>query len=166
MMNVRDAAYVTVHDQPGGCAALAVRMAMNPATLNKKVDPHCQTHHMTIAEADRLMGLTHDHRILHALAANHSFACVALPKVGAAPVLDEINAVVREFSEYLGEVSKTVADNRVTADERRRCERELQDLIAHSSALLSLLQVTAPAGGMDGDGNVQPLRAATMRGPA
>lgn len=89
-MNVLDAAFDTVHDYPGGAGPLAERLTrlnkdgervpMSAAVLNSKVNPNTVTHHLTLPEADRLMGLTGDHRILFALANNHGYQ---LHKIGA-----------------------------------------------------------------------------------
>ncbi len=89
-MNVLDAAFDTVHDYPGGAGPLAERLMrlnkdgervpMSEAVLNSKVNPNTTTHHLSLAEADRLMGLTGDHRILFALANNHGYQ---LHKIGA-----------------------------------------------------------------------------------
>lgn len=89
-MNVLDAAFDTVHDYPGGAGPLAERLTrvnkdgdrvpMSEAVLNSKVNPNTTTHHITLAESDRLMGLTGDHRILYALANNHGYQ---LLKIGA-----------------------------------------------------------------------------------
>src|SRR5690606_4424393 len=76
-MNVIDAAYSTVHDYPGGAEALAARMGKSAAVLRSKVNPNTSTHHLTLAEADEILGKTRDLRMLHALAANHG--CVVLP---------------------------------------------------------------------------------------
>ena len=57
-MNIIDAAYNTVHDYPGGSSALATRMGIkSPAVLNSKVNPNTETHHLTLAEASKLMAL-------------------------------------------------------------------------------------------------------------
>ena len=65
-MNIHDAAHATVHDYPGGAASLAPRLGMVQAVLNSKVNPNTHTHHLTLAEAMRIMTMTGDHRILRA----------------------------------------------------------------------------------------------------
>src|SRR5690606_28847711 len=67
-MHVTDAAYATVHDYPGGAGSLAPRIGTSQAVLNSKVNPNTTTHHLTLAEAVKLMVLTGDKRILHAIA--------------------------------------------------------------------------------------------------
>jgi len=65
-MNTIDAAYHTVHDYPGGAEALAPRMGMSAAVLRNKVNPNNTTHHLTYAEAQRIVALTGDVRMLQA----------------------------------------------------------------------------------------------------
>ncbi|CAI3122360.1 hypothetical protein AO727_15800 [Acinetobacter baumannii] len=81
-MNILDAAYNTVHDFKGGANALASRMGIkSPAVLNSKVNPNTETHHLTLLEATKLMGITGDFRILQALCAEHSKAAIDLPNI-------------------------------------------------------------------------------------
>ena len=70
-MNVTDAADATVHDYPGGSESLAPRMGMSAAVLRNKVNPGNDRNHLSLSEADRLMRVTGDHRILQALADQH-----------------------------------------------------------------------------------------------
>jgi len=82
-MNITDAAHKTVKDYPGGAEALATRLItvndkgeekpMSGAVLRNKINPNNTTHRLTLAEANEIMGLTGDHRILVALAAEHGY---------------------------------------------------------------------------------------------
>jgi hypothetical protein len=73
-MNAIDAADATVHDYPGGSESLAPRLGMSAAVLRNKVNPNNDRNHLTLAEADRIMGATGDYRVLQALGAAHGFA--------------------------------------------------------------------------------------------
>lgn len=75
-MTPQDAFHATCHAYPGGCESLAPRMGMTPAVLRNKARPGCHTNHPTLADADHVMSLTGDMRILHALAASHGHVCV------------------------------------------------------------------------------------------
>lgn len=76
-MNITDAAYSTVHDYPGGSEALAPRLGMSAAVLRNKVNPNNDTHHLTLAEASKLIGITGDARLAHALASTHGLICLS-----------------------------------------------------------------------------------------
>lgn len=81
-MNISDAAYNTVHDYKGGSNALAPRLGIrSPAVLNSKVNQHTDTHHLTLAEASKLMALTGDYRILQSLCAEHGKVSIDLPQI-------------------------------------------------------------------------------------
>ena len=67
-MNTIDASWHTVHEYPGGSEALAPRLGMSAAVPRNKVNPNNTTHHLTLAEAIRLQGISGDHRIAHAMA--------------------------------------------------------------------------------------------------
>lgn len=127
-MNIIDAARKTVKDYPGGSEALATRMVvithegkekpMSAAVLRSKVNPEVRTHHLYLTEASEIMDLTGDHRILHALAAEHGYV---LQKADDAPATGSVlqlllsaNAAEGEFDRVLQEA---MADNVITPNE-------------------------------------------------
>jgi predicted glycosyltransferase len=65
---------------------------MSPAVLRSKVNTGTTTHHMTLAEASRVMGITGDHQILHPLAAEHGYVLVSAK--GASDDDDLMSAVL------------------------------------------------------------------------
>jgi hypothetical protein len=117
-VNVADAAYRTVHDYPGGSASLAPRLGMKQAVLNSKVNPHTTTHHLTLAEASLLMGMTNDFRMLHALNAEHGhvaqLAEAAPDSGGLLGTVLRANAAEGNFDRILEEA---LADNLITPNE-------------------------------------------------
>lgn len=119
-MNPSDAFHATVHDAPGGCESLAPRMGMSAAVLRAKANPNADRNHPTLGDADRVMTLTCDFRILHALAANHGH--VAIPvDVDTAPcdlaVLDLVTRVWRSHGNVGAAVDAALADGRVEPHE-------------------------------------------------
>lgn len=122
-MNIVDAAYKTVHAYPGGSESLAPRVGMSAAVMRNKVNPNNTTHHLTLAEADQLLGVSGDHQILHALAANHGYVLQKVEAVtDAGPVLQALlvaNAAEGEFDRVLQEA---LADNLITRTEMRLIE--------------------------------------------
>lgn len=138
-MNITDAAHKTVHAYPGGSESLAPRIGMSAAVLRNKVNPNNTTHHLTLAEADEVMSVTGDHRILHALAAAHGYALQATAAeqgAGGASLLQAVlhaNAAEGSFDRKLEEA---LADNRITPRELA----ELTDLaIAQQAAMTRLV---------------------------
>lgn len=136
-MNALDAADLTVHDYPGGSESLAPRLGMTGAVLRNKVNVNNDRNHLTLAEADRLMRVTGDHRILQALAAAHGYALVPVEQGETdAPVL----GLVLELGRTGGEVSRVVcealADNVITPNEMAAISRASHD---DQTALLHLV---------------------------
>jgi hypothetical protein len=74
-MSPKDAFYNTVHNAPGGHAALAIRLGMSAAVLRNKANVHSETNKPTLDDVDNIIGLTGDASVLHALAANHGYVC-------------------------------------------------------------------------------------------
>lgn len=78
-MNTKDAAYLTGHNYLGGVPALAARMGMDAGELNRKLKPG-HVHGISLDEAEVIMALSGDHRILHALAAELGYVCKPTPE--------------------------------------------------------------------------------------
>lgn len=133
-MNVIDAAYATVHDHPGGASALAPRFvtrsggAMSPAVLNSKVDPGKDSHHLTLAEADRLITFTQDFRVLHAMAMNHGHVCIRVSSDAPSSdlaILELVTAVWECNGDVGREVNAALADGRIEQTEIDRVKKAI-----------------------------------------
>ena len=117
-MNIIDAAHKTVHAYPGGSESLGPRIGMSAAVLRNKVNPNNTTHHLTLAEADEIMGVTGDHRLLQALASHHGYSLQRLDMPadagGVLQTLLRANAAEGEFDRVLGDA---LADGLITPNE-------------------------------------------------
>lgn len=122
-MNHLDAFYQTVHGAPGGCEAIAPRMGMSAAILRNKANPNAAMNKPTLDDADRLMGVTGDYSVLHALAQNHGFVCTKLEEQPASDmaVLENVTNIWQRLGELAAEVHKTLEDGRVEAHEVDAC---------------------------------------------
>lgn len=139
-MNLIDAAHKTVHDYPGGSQSLGPRIDMSPAILRNKVNPNNTTHHLTLAEADEIMSVTGDHRILHALAAQHGYVLQKADEaanVGSSilQVLLAANAAEGEFDRVLQEA---LADNVISPNEMKLIN---EAGMKQTSTLMALLKL-------------------------
>jgi hypothetical protein len=145
-MNILDAFHATVHNPAlGGCEAIAARMGMNPGVLRNKANPNIATNHATLDEADRLMGLTGDHQVLHALARNHGYVCIKMDegqKASDVAVLELVAKVMCTEGEVGREMYNALADGRVTQAELARIKKAVKD------AECALEQLSARAEGM------------------
>ena len=123
-MNHLDAFYQSVHGAPGGCEALAHRMGMSVAILRNKACPTNATNKPTLDEADRLMGLTGDYSVLHALAQNHGFTCTKVDEQPAndVAVLEAATDIWAKLGALGAEVHKALADGRIEPHEVKSIE--------------------------------------------
>lgn len=138
-MNVNDAAYQTVHDYPGGAKALASRMdridrdgkvhEFSPVVLGSKVNPNTSTHHLTLAEASTIMGLTDDHRILHALAAQHGYVLQATQRQTTGSLICALLAAGEAKGDLSGIVRESLEDGEITLNEARAIGKACADLM-------------------------------------
>ena len=120
-MNIIDAAYNTVHDYPGGASALAARMGIkSPAVLNSKVNPNTETHHLTLAEASKLMALTGDFRILQALSVEHEKVAIDLPEIPECrdmSLTDKVLCIGMKGGDVMSLFREIMTDGRITQGE-------------------------------------------------
>lgn len=130
-MTPLDAAHATVHEYPGGAAALCTRLDMSRQILHNKVNPNCPTNHLTLDDVDRIMGITGDFRILHALAAKHGFVCVPLPEAkddDSQSIFHLLVSVMGESGDVGRAVDAALADGRITPKEMKSVEKEIYEL--------------------------------------
>jgi hypothetical protein len=143
-MNHLDAFHQTVHTAPGGCESLAPRMGMSAPILRNKANPNCTTNKPTLDEADRLMALTGDYSVLHALAQNHGFVCTRIDEQPASDmaVLESTTDIWARLGDLGGEVHKALADGRIEAHEVKSIEA------ATFAAFRPMMQLLARVNGM------------------
>lgn len=91
---------------------------MSAGILNNKVNPNCQTNHLTLAEADRIMTVTGDLQILQSLAANHqcvvTFVGDTQEPAAAMTLLLRLGVAEGEFTRTLHDA---LADGIITGNE-------------------------------------------------
>lgn len=139
-MTPQDAFYQTVHAYPGGCESLGPRLGTSAAVLRAKANPNSDRNHPTLADIDKVMGLSGDYRVLHALAANHGHVCVPVD-ADVTPsdlaVLELVTAVWRSHGDVGAAVDAALADGRVEARE----VSQIRDAIyTHISRLQQMLK--------------------------
>jgi hypothetical protein len=142
-MNVIDAAHRTIHDYPGGSESLGPRIGMSPAVLRSKVNPNTSTHHLTLAEADRIMGVTGDFQILHALAANHGFVLSSVEREIACPLTAAILQAHAAHGELSGVVEVALRDGRISANEKADIEESALHAVSKLLAMVNALVAKA-----------------------
>jgi hypothetical protein len=118
-MNAKDAFHETVHAYPGGCGALASRLNMSPVILRNKANPNSVANVVTIDDIDRVMALTENYGVLHALAEAHGFVLTKLEEQPKSDmdVLENVTSIWQRLGDLASEVHKTLADGRVEPHE-------------------------------------------------
>lgn len=160
VMNVRDAAYHTVHRYKGGPHALATRMPprvnargalvpMSGSTLQHKVNPNNVTHGLFIEEARDVMALSDDYSILHAFAAELGHVALRVDVDCEGVTAEMIMRMTKEFGDVLAEVGaatsrRSTRGEKVTHNELRRVEKQAVELIAAVNCLVAGLRSQAP----------------------
>ncbi len=138
-MNVLDAAYHTVHDYPGGAAALAARMGRAAARVSHEVRPPAgSTHKLGLLDAVKYMEMTDDYRIIEAMALQLGCLVVRLPDLEERhPCANHTAAVAQRFGDLMAEVAKDTADGQITTSELRRLEREWGELVSAGTKMMA-----------------------------
>jgi hypothetical protein len=144
-MSPKDAFHQTVHEAPGGCEALAVRIGMSVAVLRNKANPVANFNKPTLDDVERIMGVTGDIRVLQALAANHNRVLVEVADGATGSdmaVLEMVTAVWSTNGEVGAEVNQALLDGRITLDEVervhdavKRAEHALESVVARLRAM-------------------------------
>lgn len=116
-MNVQDAAYATVHDYPGGSESLAPRLGMSAAVLRGKVNPNNDRNVLSLADADKIMGVSEDHRILHALAAEHGYVLQPINGDAAECLMGAVLASSAAKGDLAAVISAATEDGVITPNE-------------------------------------------------
>jgi hypothetical protein len=106
-MNAQDALHKTVHNYPGGCEALAARMGVAAGVLRNKVNPNAGYHKPTLDDVERVIALTGDVAVLHALASNAGHVCIPVDAAASSSDIEVLELAVK-FWAASGDVGKEV----------------------------------------------------------
>jgi hypothetical protein len=143
-MDVMDAACNTAHSYPGGTAALALRMGVNPNTLAHKVDPSKGTHVLGLKEALMMQKFSGDKRITHAMCAALGGVFIEIDSNDSGSSLAQVSKMITEFGESINEMQKAASDGVVTPNEMAKCEKEASELLASVNNALRSLRSMMP----------------------
>ena len=142
-MNITTAADLTVHEYKGGSESLGPLVGISAAVLRNKVNPNNTTHHLTLAEADRVVRMTGDARILAAFAHSNGYLLVKAPEncgESDVSVLEQVAALMVAHGSFGQEVYDALADGGVDQQEMMRVNaagRALMEAVAGVARRLS-----------------------------
>lgn len=142
-MNIHDSIYNAAHGYKGGIPALAVRMNKSPNVLQNKVNPNCDTHHVTVEEAAQIADLAECDEIAKAFAVRRNMICVPVVEHEGASdmeILDLVIAMNKAESELLEEMRKALADGKVSQKEMAAIRKEAHEHMAAIAELVSRIE--------------------------
>lgn len=151
-MNVTDAAYHTVHDYPGGADSLAPRAGISSGQLlRNKVNINQEYHHLTLAEAGRIVGITQDRRIPDAFAALVGCLLVnvgELHGVSDMALLETYTNLMKRLGDFSQEFHSALSDGRITHKEITELEQLMREFQSAGAELINRAkQLAEPARG-------------------
>lgn len=138
-MDVFQAAYRVAHDFEGGAAKnggavkLAQRMGKNPGTFLNQVNPEQETHKLWLGDAVLMQTLSHDHRILHAMAATLGEVCFRIPdlkNVSDQALIELICKIGHEGGHFYQVINSGISQTRFTRQALERIREEGYEFIA------------------------------------
>ena len=145
-MNILDAAHRIGHEYPGGAVALAHRMGIGPVVFNSKLNPNTVTHHLGLAEAQRMQLLTGRIDILSAMADELGYVIVKIPDCAHdVDIAKATRKAVVEFGEWMNQIDRSLDDGQVSQNELKAIEKELVEMMAQAQRLTAALASVKPS---------------------
>lgn len=149
-MNVTDAAYHTVHDYPGGADSLAPRAGISSGQmLRNKVNPNQEGHHLTLAEAGRIVGITQDRRIPDAFAGLVGCVLINVAEfngVSDMALLETYTKLMSELGVFSEAFHKALRDGRITQKEIAELQQKMREFQSAGAELINRAkQLAEPA---------------------
>lgn len=113
-----------------GIQAIARLLGKSEDVLQKKLNPACETHHITLDEAEEIVKLLGDDpSVAIAMANAVGLTCIPMPASDRAGSLYKGMADIgQEFSELMREFSDATRDNMISPNECDRFQKEAVDL--------------------------------------
>lgn len=136
MQDVDDAAYRIGHSYPGRVPALAVRMGVNADTLGKKLNPNCETHRLSVADAVHLQVAAGRNDILYAMAGALDHVCIHMPDASADQVGMRLAKVGAEVGDVFRVAQQVMEDGKLEPHERRQLREQIAEAISALAGVL------------------------------
>ncbi|WP_341304707.1 phage regulatory CII family protein [Pseudomonas sp. TMP25] len=121
----------------GGPKQVAHLMGVSHTGLLNRANPNDDTHRLHFDQVLQIIWHTKDARPVAAMAALLGFDLVSREEVEAIPVQGALNEVVAEFGDVARTVHDAMADNHLSALERRQIVKQAQELIDAAQCLIA-----------------------------
>jgi hypothetical protein len=127
-----------------GITAVARLIGKDPDVLQKKLSPTCETHHLTLDEAEAITEATKIQAAAIELARVAGLVCIPMPGTAAeGSLMKGMSDIGREFAELLNTFNDGVSDNRITPNECDRFQREAIELFVACMTELGRMRALA-----------------------
>lgn len=131
--SIDTAMYDMVHSYPGGAVKLSAKVNMNAGTLNNKINPAMESHHLTLKEAVNLMNTTQNFQLLHAVCQELGFACVPvdhLEGVSDVEFLTMYTVAMKEVGDLSNAIHHAFSDGIISSGNVKQVKRETLQAMA------------------------------------
>lgn len=139
LLSLPMACYHAVHDLAGGVGALAGTWGRNTQVLQSKLNPNIETHHVNLSDLEQIIITTQDERILQTLCSLYGAGYFMLPKCSTdeTGLMEKSATLTRELGELMQEVSTSLADGKVDADEIAALDKAFMEFTSAAAALVA-----------------------------
>lgn len=131
--------YHAVHDYPGGVAAVAATFGWRASTLQNKLNPTQTTHKLTAHEAQQILDLTRDGRIVDALCAPMGITWLEQARVdapaGDLSLLERGNDLLSASTALINEIVTALGDGVIDKAEWQGIKKRAYQLQQSSSGV-------------------------------
>lgn len=139
LLSLPVACYHAVHDLPGGVGALAGTWGRNTQVLQSKLNPNIDTHHVNISDLEQIIVTTQDERILQTLCSLYGAGYFIMPRcvTDETGLMEKSATLTRELGELMTEVSKSLNDGIVDADEIAALDKAFMEFTSAGAAFVA-----------------------------
>ena len=145
-MDVLDAAVQIARTTPGGVAALAEMMDMNAGTLQHKLNPNNDRHHLSLKEAVLMQTVSGLPYVLNAMASALGYVPMpSRPDVAEGDALCAFFFLQREYGEFTAAAADALrTGGAVSRNELKRLEYQANEAIAGITSLVHAVAARVP----------------------
>lgn len=139
LLTLQMACYHAVHDHKGGAGAIAGAHGKNTAVLQNKLNPNTESHHLNISDLEMIAISTQDERILQTICSWYGAGYFIVPHCLADErgLLEKSGNLTRELGELMQEVSASLADGKVDADEIAALDKAFMEFTSAAAAFVA-----------------------------
>lgn len=112
-----------------GITEAAASMGMSADVLRKKLSPTCDSHQLTLDEAERLTAVIADPAGAIAFALGAGMACITMPRAETGSVPQGFAELVKQFAEMASEYATATGDNVISENDCARFDHEGADVV-------------------------------------